>query len=188
MEVLFDRILETRLSPNQAYLLYCLRKGIKCLYINIHAELRALKLAGYIDKNYNVTPEGDLILEKICTIEKTEIVVEDKKPIIEQYLDLWPSIKLPSGKYAKSDKKNIEINFKWFFKNYPYPWQTIIKATEMYIAEYEKKNYLYMRTSQYFIKKQEVDKSITSELANYCMLIENGIEDTGPKIFPEKVF
>ena len=187
MEVFFSRILETRLSPNQVYLLHCIKKGVECLYINIHAELRALKVAGYIDKDYRITPNGHLILEKLSDIPKVDIPVTEK-PIIEEYLDLWPSIKLPSGKYAKSDRKNIEINFKWFFKTYSYSWDTIIKATEMYIAEYEKKNYLYMRTSQYFIKKQEVDKTITSELANYCMLIENGIEDTGPKIFPEKVF
>ena len=30
-----------------------------------------------------------------------------------------------------------------------------------------------MRTSQYFIRKQNVDKTWESELANYCELINN---------------
>lgn len=187
MEKFFNQISSVKLSPNQVYVLYCIKANKECQFVNIHSELRSLKLEGYVDETCRLTPEGYLILDKINSAEEP-FLVNTSKSIIEEYIDIWPSIKLPSGKYAKGDKKNIEINFKWFFKNYPYSWETIMKATEMYVTEYEKKNYLYMRTSQYFIKKQEADKSITSELANYCMLIESGIEDTGPKIFPEKVF
>jgi hypothetical protein len=46
-----------------------------------------------------------------------------------------------------------------------------MEASEKYVADYALKNYDYMRTSQYFIRKQAIDKSFESELANYCELI-----------------
>jgi hypothetical protein len=53
-----------------------------------------------------------------------------------------------------------------------------MKATALYVDEFETKNYLYMKNSQYFIRKQMSDKSWDSELANYCDLIINGTDDT----------
>ena len=37
-----------------------------------------------------------------------------------------------------------------------------------------------MRTSQYFIRKQDPDKSYSSDLANYCEIILNGDEEDKP--------
>jgi hypothetical protein len=186
---LYDVIQNARLSPNQVYLLYCIKNSFEPLFINVHLELRGLKLLGYIDKNNIVTGQGELLLNELGNLfkgdKKAETVSTDH---IDMYLSMWPSMKLPSGKYARCDRKNLETNFKWFFANYKYTWEIILQATAMYINEYQLKRYMYMRTSQYFIKKQEADKSITSELANYCALIVDGTDSTGPKVFDEKVF
>ena len=44
-----------------------------------------------------------------------------------------------------------------------------------------------MMTSQYFIKKQKIDRSIESELANYCELIKTNPDDEGISYFKERV-
>ena len=72
-----------------------------------------------------------------------------------------------TGKYAKGKKKNIQENLMWFFQEYDYSWDTIFKATDIYLAEYFAKNYEFMRTAMYFIKKLK-DGTAESELANYC--------------------
>ena len=35
---------------------------------------------------------------------------------------------------------------------------------------------MYMRTAQYFIRKQSEDKSWTSTLADYCLAVKDGAE------------
>ena len=96
---------------------------------------------------------------------------------IKAYVEIFPNIKLPSGKYARVNPKNLEAPFKWFFENYNYDWKTILKATERYVDEYNIRRYDYMRTSQYFIRKQDVDKSFESDLATYCEIIRTKPDD-----------
>ena len=68
-------------------------------------------------------------------------------------------------------------NFKWFFTEYEYPWPIILRATKKYVTEFSDVGYKYMRTSQFFIKKQDKNGVNTSDLASYCYLIETGHVD-----------
>ena len=102
---------------------------------------------------------------------------EDFAQNIDDYLEIFPKFKLPSGKYARSNKKNLENTFRWFFENYDYNWTTLLSATQRYVNEFEVNGYKYMRTSQYFVRKQATDKTYDSELATYCDVILNGDED-----------
>lgn len=111
---------------------------------------------------------------------------EGYKENIEKYLEIFPKIKLPSGKAARSDKKNVETAFKWFFETHEYSWDSVLKATEAYVSDYETRRYLYMQTSQYFIRKQQGDKTWNSELANWCAIVEGGVVEQRPH-FSEKV-
>jgi len=162
-------------TPNQIYLLWCMHYSIKPLEINSMAEIRALRLKGYVDKDDKITPQGLYVID---TLEPAASAVGKNKPMngdyVKRYLELFPKGKLPSGVQSRVNEKNLEGAFKWFFKTYNYSWETVIKATAMYVDEYEKQNYLYMRNSQYFITKTNPDKTRTSELANYCALIESG--------------
>ena len=106
---------------------------------------------------------------------------------IEKYNELFPAKKLGSGKYARTNVKNLESGFRWFFENYDYTWETILKATRKYVLEYSMKNYEYMRTSQYFIRKQGSDKSFESDLATYCDMLNYEGPNEDLDIFKEKI-
>ena len=96
---------------------------------------------------------------------------------IEAYVEIFPNKKLSSGKYARVNAKNLEAPFRWFFETYDYDWETVLKATEKYVDEFSIRNFEFMRTAQYFIRKQGIDKTYESDLANYCDIIINGSDE-----------
>ena len=106
---------------------------------------------------------------------------------ILEYVNIFPNKKLSSGKYARVNPKNLESTFRWFFETYDYDWDTIISATERYVDEYSLKNYEFMRTAQYFVRKQNMDKSFDSDLATYCDLKQSGYDDDNYDVFKELV-
>jgi hypothetical protein len=89
---------------------------------------------------------------------------------------LFPAIKLPTGSLARVSAKNLIPAFEWFFSNFNYTEEEILKATELYVSQWEEKSYSHMRTSLYFVRKQSIDKSFSSDLANYCELIKGGFQ------------
>jgi hypothetical protein len=114
----------------------------------------------------------ELFLQK-KKIPPAELMGSNYKENIELYINTFPSGKLPNGKYARSNSRNIEQSFVWFFSNYNYSWSTILKATHLYVEEFRRNNYLYMRTANFFVKKVEQDKSIICDLADYCERVAN---------------
>ena len=106
---------------------------------------------------------------------------------INDFIKKFPTTKLPNGKYARSNKKNIETNFKWFFENYEYSWENIQQATSMYINEYRSNSYMYMRTALYFIRKNDGTKTVHSDLADYCDKVINNESYTEKKYFKTKI-
>jgi hypothetical protein len=44
-----------------------------------------------------------------------------------------------------------------------------------------------MRNSQYFLRKQNIDKSFESDLATYCQIIISNPEEEGDTYFKERV-
>lgn len=194
MEEIFNILLKRGMTPNQHYMLHCLKHSVKTTGINPYAEARELKFKGLVNDKYELSDAANEILEEIeefFSIQKEKVLItvagNDFKENIIKYLELFPKRKLPSGKLARSDKKNIESNFKWFFKTFEYTWETVLTATAHYVDEYEKKNYLYMQTSQYFISKTQPDKSKMSELANYCSMIIEGTDMNDDNHFKERV-
>ena len=175
-------------------MLHCLKHSVQTTGINPYAEGRELKFKGLVNDNWELSAIANEILEEVeefFSIQKEKALItvagNDFKENIVKYLTLFPKRKLPSGKLARSDKKNIESNFKWFFKTFEYNWETVLTATAHYVDEYEKKNYLYMQTSQYFISKTQPDKSKMSELANYCSMIVEGTDMNDDNHFKERV-
>ena len=78
-------------------------------------------------------------------------------------------------------------NFRWFFENYDYTWDEVIAATHRYVKEYRQIDYLYMQTSQYFISKANQSKVKQSQLADYCDMIREGVEEEDNNHFSENV-
>lgn len=200
---IFNLISLQDITPNQFYLLYCMRENVQSIGINLHQELRALEVAGFITKyslsvqestEYRISEPGNALLSEVESYFKvqkkktsTAIMGADFTEKLAQYNELFPKMKLPSGKLARAAERNLETNFKWFFENYKYSWDIILKATATYVDEYERRNWNFMRTSMYFIKKQEKDHSITSDLADYCAMIQSGGSVETPNHFSDKV-
>lgn len=197
MMEMFNLILKQKLSPNQFYLLYCLRENVGTLQINNHAELRALVVDGWITQSGDgiiLQPKAITLLQQVESYFKVQkkktsnqLMGEDFSENVEKYIELFPKIKLPSGKPARADKRNIETAFRWFFENHSYSWHSILEATSRYVHEYEAKRYMYMQTSQFFIRKQQLDKTWGSELANCCALVDSGQAEEEDTHFKENV-
>jgi len=202
IEVIFNHIAEAHLTPNQFYVLYCINQGITAPLINMHQELRVLTsmeyLLSYPDTNgsfnYQPQPKALSLLSKVESYFRVQakksnntLMGNDFEANAQKYNEIFPKMKLPSNKPARSPLKEIIMAFREFFKDYDYTWDVIHAAAAYYIEEEEKKGFKYTRTSRYFIRKQDQDKSWISDLAGYCELIKNGEDGDNPK-FIEKTF
>ncbi len=194
MKEIYDIMIKNDITPNQVYLLYSIDENVSSPLINVALELRNLKKKGFIDGNNKLKNKGQKLLDNLKSFyevkkEKTNKIILGDNFIenIEIYRELFPSGRLPSKKPARSSPKNLEVAFRWFFKNFTYDWKTIIQATAMYVDEYETNNYMYMQTSQYFIRKQATDKSWNSTLSDYCEIIISGGDTLEGKHFSENV-
>lgn len=205
---LFQQTLNLKVTPNELFALLCLKESIavSSSSINLHFEIRNLKALGYVtptafvgidnlenawvitEKGENLLKEMYVLYSKIVEDVNTTVVGNSYSENIRAYNMLFPRGKLPSGKQARVNAKNLEASFKWFFKTFDYSWEIVLKATELYVNEYRLRNYLYMRTSQYFIRKTLPDRTSESELANYCeMIVTGNYEDPGSEHFSERV-
>ena len=196
---LLQEIIKDKITPNQLLLLYAIDDAISFPQINPHLEIKGLKKEGYVDMNEDLST-GCELSEKgralklkydnyfVKSKKKTNSLLMGKEYIkkVEEYRELWPAKKLPSGKPARVNVKTLTNNFKWFFQNYTYSWDEIMAATKRYLNEYEDQDYMYMQTSQYFISKADKSKVKQSQLADYCDMIKEGVEEDDNH-FKEKV-
>ena len=195
MTEMFNKLKEMNITPNTYYVLHCIKeKIIPATFVNKELECKRLQNDNWLTEDLQLTTKSLIFIEEIESSFKktkkkttTDLMGQDFTSKLQEYVEIFPNRKLPSGKYARVNIKNLEVAFKWFFENYNYDWNTIMEATEKYVDEYSVRNYSYMMTSQYFIKKQKIDKSIESELANYCELIKTNPDDEGPSYFKERV-
>ena len=176
----FDKLKKNKLTIKQYDILYRLYAKPKLSELG-KTQIRALVPSIYInmgsctlsDKGKSLVKSIEMLFKPIKKLKNIDLLGLDFKERIAEYISIWPTQKLPSGKYARGNAKNIEENFMWFFQEYPdYNWDTILEATEKYVEEYRLKNYEYMRTAMYFIKKLK-DGTSESELANYCDIALN---------------
>lgn len=180
MDELLQLCLQHKITLNQMYLLYSIREKVKTIGINVEQELRSLP--PNLLKDNRLTSESIELLSRIELLfkqnkkKKENILGENYEIQIEKYRMLFPTGKLPSNKPARQPASELKTKFIWFFANYPYTWEIILKATENYIEEYRATGFMYMRSSAYFISKQDNNKAITSELAAFCELAMNETE------------
>lgn len=183
------------ITPNQFYLLCCMKESIQAEGINVHTELRGLIDKNMINPDVLLLPEAHALiaqLESFFSVHKQkttrQLLGADFKEKIQQYREHWPKKRVPQGYYVTNTLENLEGAFRWFFKNYDYSWDIILQATLRYLDEKQRDNWNYTMKSQFFIRKQQQDKSWSSELANYCELIISGEEPEDDAHFKETVF
>ena len=195
MNEIFNKLIKEKLTPNSLYVLHCIKEKISVSksLANSDLEVHRLLSQGWLNDKLQLTSKSLIFIEELNSFfrkskKKTskDLMGDNFENKIKLYNSLFPAKKLGSGKYARTNVKNLEAGFRWFFDTYDYDWKTILQATYKYIEEYKMKNYEYMRTSQYFIRKQNTDKSFESDLATYCDMLNEGGSDE-ENIFKEKV-
>jgi hypothetical protein len=180
MDEIFNRLLQEKITPNGLYILYCINNKIKCCTsINFSIESLRLKADNWVtedlqlsDKSLKFIQEIDGFFKKSKKKTSKNLMGDDFLDNIKLYNELFPKGKLPSGVPARVNVKGLENAFRWFFENFSYSWETVLKATDKYVDEYSMNRYNYMRNSQYFVRKQNTDKTWDSTLATYCDMIE----------------
>jgi hypothetical protein len=185
MEDIFLKFVREDITPNSYYVLHCIKnKIIPCSFVNKELETKKLISENWVnedltltDKSIIFTTEIDGYFTRVKKKTSKNLLGDNFEDNIKNYSDIFPSQKLSSGKYARSNPKNLENAFRWFFENYNYDWETVLSATKKYVLEYRAIEYKYMRTSQYFIRKQNTDKTYDSDLADYCEMILNKPDD-----------
>ncbi len=185
MEDIFLRFIGEGITPNSYYILHCIKNSIiPCSYVSKELEINRLISDGWLkedltltDKSIIFTTEIDGYFKKSKKKTSKTLLGDNFEDNVKKYSETFPSIKLSSGKYARSNPKNLENAFRWFFETYDYSWDTVLLAAKKYVLEYREISYQYMRTSQYFIRKQSSDKTWDSDLADYCEMILNKPDD-----------
>jgi hypothetical protein len=189
-------MLKNNLTPNQVLLLFGIKQGVALPQVTTEDKL-ALEKLGYLildNGRYTMSTEAKSLIVHLDNYfikakKKTDaqLMGQDFVDKINIYREVFPNIKLPSGKPARVNVKMLSESFRWLFETYDYTWEQIIKATKMYVNEYRDAQYMYMQTSQYFICKQDKHKVKSSTLADYCDMIRDGIEESEAKHFKENV-
>ena len=180
MEEVFNRLIKAGISPNSFYVLYSIYNNVvPDKLVNSSIEVTKLKLDNWVtedlqlsDKSLKFISEIDGFFKKSKKKTSKNLMGDDFLDNIKLYNELFPKGKLPSGVPARVNIKGLENAFRWFFENFSYSWETVLKATEKYVDEYSMARYNYMRNSQYFVRKQNTDKTWDSTLATYCDMIE----------------
>ena len=189
MQELFSKILQQGLTPNAVYVLYCIKEKVKCSdSVNFSLEVLKLKSGNYLTENLELSGNTLKFIQEIegyfkKSKKKTSktLMGDEFLENIKTYNECFPATKLPSGVYARVNVKSLENAFRWFFQEFDYSWDVVIQATEKYVEEYSINRYNYMRNSQYFIRKQNTDKTWDSTLATYCDMISQ--DDYEPPVF-----
>lgn len=200
--LLFDKIIYLKLIKSS----YDVFVDI-CLWYLLEMMINDGMVTIFKDK-YISTSKGDKFLQDINLLSKgkykaldviTETLTDD---FITKYLNCFKVngkfIKKQSGQTLGSSSRTIKDNFIKFFNNYyaelclvldkknintPIE-DIIIKSTINYIETNSSNNYLYCRRADYFIKKQDTNKIITSDLFNEMLVyIENEQDDNQPSLF-----
>lgn len=181
---LWTTLIKYSVSPNQIYFLDCCRSRIKPTnIINPDAEANICRAKGYINEKGELTEKALVILNEfeiflVKTKKKiaTEVLGDKFLDKIRYYRELFPSETLPSGAIGRQSVEQLKGKFVIFFNTYPqFDWPLVHLATDYYIFEKEKKGFMYMMNSTYFIQKTDnMSKTIRSELADHCeFLLDN---------------
>jgi len=194
MNELFKIIVRNKLTPNGLYILNSMIENVSSVNLCLEEELLKLKKDKWITNDNKITDKAKRLINEVNALFKKvkkktndKIMGNNYNEKIDEYNQLFPKMKLPTGKASRSSKSNLENAFRWFFQNHDYDWETVLKATNAYLTERKLNEWKFTRNSQYFIRKQVIDKTWESSLANWCLIIEDGLDET-VNPFQEKVF
>lgn len=166
----FDRITECGLTPNEYFTLkFLVSNQVRPSNFNLDVEARKLSKKGFLDEKRRPT---NLVVEKnIFPDIKIVLPIETQSDIdsMNFFINLFPPIKIPPYYHlARQPITAVEKRFREFFNRYDYKWDIIFEATERYLLQYSKNNYLYMKNCANFVFNGE-----SSILALECEAVIN---------------
>lgn len=173
-DILFETLKKLNVSIAAYVGLYVLNKGTadKKLLEKIPKEYltEENKLN---DKGLNVLNQIDSLFAPAKKLKDEELLGANYLEYIKKFNNIFPTGLLPSGSRARTPEPMLKKKFIRFFSQYKYSWATVIKATHLYVDEYEEKDYEKMRTSGHFIIKK-VGEEEFCDLAEYCERVKEG--------------
>jgi hypothetical protein len=181
MKKMFEYLLSRKLTPNQLFVLDSIDQQVDygSFIPNMKIELVRLQDKGLLDVSFNITILGKQILQECRELDtpkkKKAVQHGDWTEQIETYRQRVPAGH-GSGKAFRSPVRELLPRFEWFFQNYPFSWDVVLQATRKYV-ESKKDDLTYMRTSAYFIKKQDSSKVEISDLAHWCELVQQELDN-----------
>ena len=136
-------------------------------------------------ENIELTEKARLVLEdysKLFAVTKASIkakyLTEDFLKNLQEFREIFPNKKLPSGKTARTNFDDLKKKMVDFQIRYPrFDWDLILDAATHYVETYRKEDYKFMKTAGYYIMKNN-----ESDLASDCeLLLEGGLEELKKK-------
>lgn len=160
IEIDLDILKETKLTPNNFVILYCLYHEIEFVI----EEYLDLELLGYI----KLDEDNKIVLrQKTIDLFKTNKIPTKLSELIlfvDKYRELFPQGVKSGGYLIKGDKQGCITKFKSFIKKYPeYTQEEILDATKAYLDGKKKNNYDMTQLAHYFIEKEGI-----SNLSSFC--------------------
>ena len=184
-----------KLTPNQYYLMWAIEDGVTTPLINTKLELRNLKNKGYMLEDGKLTDKAKRIVKEVDGFFKRKKKKTDKAIMgdgfeanMVRYNEIFKKERLKSGRNARSALSNVAPGLRWFFENNDYTWEEVFEGTRLYNEEQELKGKDYMTCSQYFVRKQQTDKTWISMLADWCQSVRDGLDSPDQSHFKENVF
>ncbi len=118
MEDIYKRLIKEGVSPNQLYILWCKRANMCPLFnINLNVEYMRLMTDGWLDEEKNLTSKSIKLVQELDSFFNTkkkktsnDILGENFICRIEEYLEIFPKFKLPSG---------LQIHGRWLDQPLP---------------------------------------------------------------------
>lgn len=135
---------------------------------------------GWVHENVLTQKSKDL-LKKIEALFRavakslpSDVLGEDYKERLKEYNEIFPKGKIPNGSPARTSATALVDKMVWAFENIEgLTWDKVYSVTKAYVDDFRTRNYEFMRTSGHFIKKEDKNRNVTSDLATY---LESGID------------
>lgn len=193
MKELYDLLVINKVSPNGLFVLHCtFHNYMYPNYVNFHHEQYRLEVTGHLKKEesklgpvYQLTDKGLSLIREVEHLtgkqekaKKQKLSMDGWDEYIKQYNELFPKGRKEGSTMSfRCSPKELKERFIWFFKEYPeYTWEQVLDATRKYVNSFEQESegFRYMQTSKYFLKKDDKNRTTTSNLATLCYNIAEG--------------
>lgn len=199
---ILDLLEKERMSINQLFVMLAMYEehiGLLDVYDKkgtnrpvLILEYQDLQLHGFLQESnsnvmFELTKRGKEFVEKVKPLmqpdEKEMENAGKLRDLCERYLLIFPKVKLPSNKYARTNIIEVEKKMKSWIRDYKAVLkaqygiiltdEVILTATKSYVERYAKQAYKFMATSSYFIRKDE-----RSALADEIIANKQGLTQT----------